>query len=85
MLEQMQMRCPKLGGEITFAYCMKEGGEIPCARIVNCWQPYFPIDAYLRSKLTPQQWEGLLGAKPKEKMATLLELIEKAKAAQGGE
>ena len=85
MLEQMQMRCPKLGGEITFAYCLKEGGEIPCPRIVNCWHPYFPVEAYLRTKLTAEQWEECFGAKPKEKMATLLELIEKAKAAHTGQ
>ncbi len=79
MPEQMEIRCPKLGGQVTFAYCLKEAGELPCARIINCWHPYFPVEDYIRKRLTPADWERCFNQKPKEKISTLLELIEAAK------
>ena len=75
----MEIRCPKLGGQVTFAYCLKEAGELPCARIINCWHPYFPVEDYIRKRLTPADWERCFNQKPKEKILTLVELIEAAK------
>ena len=79
MLDQLQMRCPRLGGEVTFGYCEREGGDLPCQRIVVCWQPYFPVEAYLRRKLAPRQWDDWSGRKPQDKVVSLIELIEEAK------
>jgi hypothetical protein len=79
MLENMEIRCPKLGGEVTFAYCLKEAGELPCARIIHCWQPYFPVEDFIRKRLTAEDWQRCFNQKPKEKISTLLELIEAAK------
>ena len=80
MFEHMEMRCPKLGGQVTFAYCLKEAGELPCARIIHCWQPYFPVEDFIRKRLTSEDWERCFHQKPKEKISTLLELIEAAKS-----
>lgn len=82
MLEELQIRCPRLGGEVTFAYCQKEGGDLPCQRIVLCWEPYFPVETYLKARLTEKQWDSFLGRKPKDKIGTLIELIEEAKKAK---
>lgn len=79
MVEQLEIRCPKLGGQIHFTYCLKESGDLPCSRIINCWHPYFPVETYLRKRLTPDDWERCFHRTPKEKMLTLLELIEAAK------
>jgi hypothetical protein len=79
LLDQLQMRCPRLGGEVAFTYCEREGGDLPCPRIVICWQPFFPVEVYLGKKLTPEQWQRCFGGQPKEKVATLIELIEAAK------
>ncbi len=70
---------PRLGGETPFTYCLREGGDIPCRRIVVCWQAYFPVEAYLRKTLSPSKWEEFVNGKPKEKIVSLLELIEEAK------
>jgi len=78
------MRCPRLGGEVFFTYCLKEGGSVPCARIVVCWQPFFPVEEYLRSKLTPDQWDRCFNREPGDKMTSLLELIAKAKEGMEG-
>jgi hypothetical protein len=79
MYDQLELRCPKLGGEVTFAYCQLEGGDIPCSRIIGCWQPYFPVETYLRTRLTQPQWDRCFSQAPKEKVVSLIELIEAAK------
>jgi hypothetical protein len=79
MPEHMEIRCPKLGGQVTFAYCLKEAIDLPCARIIHCWRPYFPVEEFIRKRLTPEDWERCFSQKPKEKISTLIELIEAAK------
>ena len=70
MLEQMEIRCPKLGGQVTFAYCLKEAVELPCPRIINCWQPYFPVEDYIRKRLTDADWD-YLASLPEELALTI--------------
>ncbi|MDR3556049.1 MAG: hypothetical protein P4L55_14925 [Syntrophobacteraceae bacterium] len=77
--DQLWIRCPRLGGEAPFTYCLREGGNLPCHRIVVCWQPYFPIEKYLKARLSPQQWQEFEGKRPKERLASILELIDEAK------
>ena len=78
-MDQWLTRCPRLGDEVTFGYCCRERGDLPCARTLICWQHRFPVEAYLRARLTPEQWERWSCDKPKEKLASLIELIEEAK------
>ena len=79
MFEQLEIRCPKLGNQVTFAYCLREGGDIPCPRTIKCWHPYFPVEDYIRKRLTDADWERCFNQKPKEKILTLVQLIEAAK------
>jgi hypothetical protein len=74
------IRCPKLGDEMTFAYCMRESGKLPCQRIVHCWSSFFDIESFLKEKLSPAKWDGFANSKPKDKVTNLIELIEAAKA-----
>jgi hypothetical protein len=83
MYDHLEMRCPRLGGEVPFSYCKQEGGDLPCPRIIACWQPYFPVEAYLKEKLTPAQWDRFCDQAPKHKVTTLVELIEAAKKRKG--
>jgi hypothetical protein len=82
--KDLQMRCPRLGGEVTFAYCERESGELPCQRIVACWQLVFPVEGYLREKLTEDQWDRCFNQAPKTKVQSLIELIEAARKSQQG-
>ncbi|MEI8172222.1 MAG: hypothetical protein WCH07_01925 [Deltaproteobacteria bacterium] len=75
----LEMRCPRLGGEVTFSYCEREGGDRPCLRIISCWQPVFPVEACLRESMSQDAWESFSGQTPKDKVSTLIELIEAAK------
>lgn len=74
------IRCPKLGDEITFAYCLREAGNFPCTRIVHCWSSRVNIESLLNGILSPEQMKKLTSAAPKDKMSSLIELIEAAKA-----
>lgn len=76
---ELEMRCPRLGGEVKFFYCAREGGDLPCLRIIDCWQAFFPVETYLRGRMSQESWEKFSRQVPKNKVATLIELIEAAK------
>lgn len=83
MYDHLEIRCPRLGSEVTFAYCETEGGNHPCSRILTCWQPYFSVETYLREKLNQEEWDRLQNPESKHKVTTLVELIEAAKKRRG--
>ncbi len=80
--DSLLIRCPRLGGEVTFAYCRVEAGDLPCGRIVACWQGAIPIAADLEKCLAADQTQRFYGQRPKEKLAPLVELAETARGAQ---
>jgi len=73
-------RCPRLGGPVPFSYCMKGSEEkFPCGKIIDCWWEIFDVETYLRENLAEEDFRALLDQKPKPKITSILELIEKAK------
>jgi hypothetical protein len=74
------IRCPKLGDELTFDYCLQESGDLPCTRIVRCWSLSFDVESLLKKKLTPQQWDSFMNSQSGDKVTSLIELIAAAKA-----
>jgi len=77
--DHLSIRCPRLGGEVTFSYCRQEGISIPCFRIITCWHPFFPVEKHLRDTMTAESWGSFMSHMPKDKTTTLIELIEEAK------
>jgi hypothetical protein len=72
-------RCPRLGHEIAFAYCLtcgEDGG--PCWKVADCWWEYFDVVAYLEDNFPADRVAALLNARPKPKIASILELIKQA-------
>lgn len=65
---------------MTFGYCLQESGDLPCARIIQCWQAAFDVAALLKEHLTSGQWERFTWAQPKDKVINLIEIIETAKS-----
>jgi hypothetical protein len=74
------IRCPRLGDEITFSYCLQESGDFPCSRIVRCWWSFFDVESLLKEKLTQEKWNSFTNLQSKDKVISLIELIEAAKA-----
>jgi hypothetical protein len=77
--DHLEIRCPRLGGAVTFAYCRQEGGAMPCFRIITCWHPFFPVEQHMKENMTADSWDNFVCHMPKGKITTLIELIEEAK------
>ncbi|MCU0562202.1 MAG: hypothetical protein MUD16_18690 [Desulfobacterales bacterium] len=72
-------RCPRLGGPVTFGYCMGCEQQRPCPKVTDCWWETFDIVRYLQEHLPADQVEHLLRAQPKPKIVSLVELIAEAR------
>ncbi len=77
--DDIYIRCPKLGHQIFFSYCMHENAKLPCFKILDCWHSCFQVEKYLRETLTQKEWETTFTKPLKSKILTLVELIEQAK------
>jgi hypothetical protein len=77
------IRCPRLGHQINFSYCMYENSGLPCFKTLDCWHPHFDAHAYLQGKLTEQDFKTVFLNKGKPKVLSLLGLIEQAKKSKG--
>jgi hypothetical protein len=73
------IRCPKLGDEMTFAYCLRESGNMPCSRIIQCWFRSFDVISFLKNQLNDDEWSQFTGGQSVNKVASLIEIIEKSK------
>ncbi len=77
--EEKEIRCPRLGGPVNFAYCRQEDSRLPCAKALDCWSPYFDAETLFRETLTDSQFAECFFKAPQPKMVTLVELIERAR------
>lgn len=77
--DDYEIRCPRLGHQITFSYCRSENSGLPCFKTLDCWYNHFSVEEFMRLELTPEQWEKVFGRPPKPKIISLVEMIEEAK------
>ena len=73
-----EIRCRKLGHQISFSYCRKENNGLPCLKTLDCWYQYFPVEEYLRSQLSSEEFSATFEKPQKPKVLSLVELIEQA-------
>jgi len=78
-----QIRCPKLGHQVSFVYCRRENAGLPCSRVLDCWYRYFAVEAYLRTELSEEEWRDCFEEPAKQKVLSLLEMIEEAQKRTG--
>ena len=75
----LETRCPKLGGPVYFRYCRTCGEEgAACHKIFDCWWERFDVFNYLKKRLPEAEFQKLMAVRPKPKMTSLVELMEKA-------
>ena len=67
-----------LGHPVPFSYCRQVNGGLPCRLIADCWHEQFDVATFLSEHFTPEQLQAAL-APPKPKLASILDLIEKAR------
>ncbi len=77
--DELAIRCPRLGHQISFSYCLHENGKLPCFKTLDCWHNYFQVEDYLKETLTTEEWEKTFFQSGKPKVLTLIELIQQAK------
>lgn len=47
MHDHQERYCPRLGHELSFAYCRHPGADTPCNKILDCWWERVDIKAYM--------------------------------------
>jgi len=77
------IRCPRVGGEVTFRYCRFENNMLPCRWIAGCWQMHMDITRFLADHYSKEELDRIF-APPKPKIESLVDLIEKARKAKAG-
>ncbi|MFH1116328.1 MAG: hypothetical protein V1792_20640 [Pseudomonadota bacterium] len=77
--EEKEIRCPRLGGPVNFEYCRGEQSGLPCSRALHCWSVHFDAEAFFREGLTPEDFERSFLTPPPSRVATLMELVERAR------
>lgn len=70
--------CPMLGHHVTFSYCRHPGSDTPCRTVFDCWWEVFEIEEFIREHFDETTIEQMLAPR-KDKVLTLLELIDKAR------
>lgn len=77
--DSLEIRCRLLGHQVPFQYCRSSNRNLPCRKIMDCWWERVEIETYLRENFTAEELSRSVFAKPKSKIGSLIELIEKAK------
>jgi hypothetical protein len=77
--DDFKIRCPRLGHQIHFSYCRFKNHGAPCFKILDCWHAYFHVEEFLKSRLSREQWSGLVARRPAPKVLSLIELISRAR------
>jgi hypothetical protein len=76
----IESRCPRLGHEVTLAYCYRTPEGRPCGRLFLCWEGRLPrLRSVVARLLTPEEWRQCFEAPPSPKVATLVDLIQKVR------
>ena len=79
-LDRFERRCPRLGGPISFKYCLKaEENGTACHKIIDCWWEYFDVASFLKTHLSENAFNALMESRPMNKVSSLVDIIEKAR------
>ena len=73
------IHCLQLGGEVPFKYCRTMNEDLPCRRMMVCWEFRMRISKFLAEHYSIDQIQRALAPPTKTRLDTILELIEKAK------
>ncbi len=81
--DAVQIRCPRLGHQISFSYCRQENQGLPCFKTLDCWYTLFNVHAHLKERLTSEEFKKAFENETKPKVLSLFELIDQARKRQG--
>jgi len=81
--DDKMIRCPRIGGYVTFKLCRSENNFFPCRWVVGCWLGQMDINEFLDENFSKEDLDRIF-VPPKPKMESLVEMIEKAKKIKKG-
>ena len=79
MHDSKEIRCRKLGHDLTFKYCRKESMDEPCARIIDCWFSRIGVLEYLNNQFGTKFLHEFVNRERKGKLSSILEMIDRHK------
>lgn len=83
-IANLERRCPRLGGPVTFGYCrMAAQDRNPCFKVFDCWWDRFDVVDYFKRRLSADAFNDLRNARPPEKTASLVDMIRQARQRVG--
>jgi hypothetical protein len=75
--DDKMIRCPRIGGDVSFKLCRSENSMLPCRWIVDCWKARMDIGSFLDEHFSSEDLKRIFGP-PKPKLESLLEILERA-------
>ncbi len=77
--EEVERRCPRLGGVVSYEYCRHHAAEKePCWKILDCWWESFDVVGLLTRELGEEAVNRIANTRPPSKTASLVTLIQQA-------
>lgn len=78
--DKTEVRCPRLGGPVTFGYCRRAGqNELPCAKALNCFKLRFPVEKYFQAVLKEETFADIFGQPMEGRVERLFRVVDEAK------
>ena len=77
MYDSEEIRCRKLGHNLTFKYCRKESVDEPCGSIIDCWFSRTKILEYLNNQYGTEFLHEFINRKKNDRMSSILEILDR--------
>lgn len=78
VFDHVEVRCPQLGGEVTFGYCRVLQDGMPCQRALLCFERKFPVDEYFRTVLKEETFIRIFTTPPRSRVERFLDSVAEA-------
>ena len=78
VFDHVEVRCPKLGGEVTFGYCRLLQDGLPCRRALVCFEFKFPVDIYFQQVLKEETYTRIFTSVPENRVERLMNTVAQA-------
>lgn len=82
--DELEIYCRMLGHPLEFSYCRSTAGNTPCRKISDCWHHRIRIQEFLEENFPPETLNRI-SSPPKDKIVSIIELIEQAERTKGKE
>ena len=77
--DELNIRCPQLGGPVPFYYCRTMNTKLPCARIIVCWEGELDIGAFLKNNYSEEELEKAFKPDPRTRVQKIIQIAEEAR------